>query len=80
MLSTIKYPLLSEEECDGDMYQSDCSKWHTLQWRNIASISLFAYNFLMDSPISTIFNIKMYIDNQKKIASTLLLILQTRGR
>jgi len=38
MQSTIKYPL----------QQSDCSQWHTMQRRHLASISLFAYSFLLD--------------------------------
>jgi len=40
---------------------------HTTQRRHIASISLFAYNFLMDGP-----TFGMKIDKQNKIAFTLL--------
>jgi len=51
------------------MQQSDCSQLYTPRRRQLASISLFAYNFLMNISISTIFGIKIDIDNQKKMYS-----------
>jgi len=44
MPPTIKYPLLSKGESEGDrgMQQSDCSQLHTPQRRQLSSISLLA--------------------------------------
>jgi len=46
------------------MQQNDCSQLHTSQRRHLASISLFAYNFLI-SQISTIFGVYVDINNKK---------------
>jgi len=56
------------------MQQSDCSQLVIPQWRHLASIFLFAYNFLKNCPISTIFG------NQKITVFTPLQHIQKYGR
>jgi len=53
---------------------------HTPQQRHLAKIPLNAYNFLMDGPNKKIFGMQIDIDNQNKIAFTLLQILWSLDR
>jgi len=65
MPSIIKYPL---EECDGDgdMQRSGCSQLYSPQRLHLASIFLFAFNFLWIVRFRQ-FGIKIYNFIQRKL-------------
>jgi len=59
-------------EGDADMQAAKVPILHSPQQRHLTSIYLFAKNFLKDGPIWKICGLKINIDNQNKIALTLL--------